>query len=96
MNRLNVLLRDSYYLEFYEWPELIDNNIPFTKALNLLFLIPTNREKFINLYVDNLIATYLCKTIDSTHESTSYFNIITNISDLFSKYLQTSLLNNLY
>ena len=59
----------------------------------LLFDIPTNINRFVNLYIDNFINICLDKIVDGIYEATRYFNIITNIFNLFFSNVITKLLN---
>jgi len=82
-NRLKVLHNLSPYLEYYEDPEILPDDLPFTEASLLLFDIPLYNDCIVNLYINNYISICLNKVIDGVHEAKRLFNIITNTFNLF-------------
>jgi len=84
-NRLAILSETSEYIAYYDAPSLLLDNIPFNSALDLLFPIPTHRDAYVNLHVDDYINTYLHRITNRIHNATRCFNIITNTFNLFYK-----------
>jgi len=83
--RLSGSYSNSFYHNYYTNPIILLFNISFTPALELLFLISLNNDRFVDIYVNNFMNIYLNKTIDRLYEAKRYFNIITNIFDIFFK-----------
>jgi len=92
-NRLSALHLSLSYIDYHEEPIKFSSEISFTPAEPLLFDIPTNNNRFVNLYADNFINIYLNKIVDRIHEATRCFNIITNLFDLFFSNVITKLSN---
>ena len=55
-NHLAALSEILEYIVYYDAPSLFLDNIPFNSAPDLLFPIPTYRDTYIDLYVDDYIA----------------------------------------
>ena len=56
---------------------------------------PIYNNTFVNLYIDDYISIYLYYTTNSIHDTTRYYNIITNTFDLFYKKASTLMPNSL-
>jgi len=82
-NRLTALHSTSQYISYHELPIILSPETPFAKADELLFEIPTLKDRFVDLYVDHFIAICLDKIVNGIHEATTCFNIIINMFDIF-------------
>ena len=94
-NYLSTLCKTSNYISFYDPPILFDSHIPFSKADELLFDIPTMNDKLINLYINNFIGVCLNMIVDGVYEVITCFNIVTNTFDLFFSLVVDNLSNSL-
>jgi len=84
-SHLSALSNNSFYLEYYNAPILLDQDIPFEEAPKLLFSIPTNKGRLIDLHVDNFISICLDKVIDDYYQAKQCFDVVTNTFDLVFK-----------
>jgi len=88
-NRLLKLSSNSSYLKYHNKPILLSSSTLFEKAPELLFLVALNRNRFMDLYIDNYNNSYLDRKIDGMDKSIRYFNIIINVFNvIFNKSLQ--------
>ena len=71
-------------LLYYESLEILNSNIVFTSALDLLALITTNQDRFIKLYFNNFI-NMCVNIIRNRILNKKYFNIITNTFNIIFK-----------
>ena len=70
IGRLSALYSTSKYIKYHEALQLLPDSIPFTAASDLLFLIATYKDRFVDLYIDNFINVCLNKIVDGIHEAT--------------------------
>ena len=64
-NYLSALKQESKNSEFYNQQTLLETSTPFTEAPKLLFPIPTNRNRLIDLYIDDFIRIFLHQEVNS-------------------------------
>ena len=83
--RLADLSKTSSYIDYYDLPSILSNDIPFATAPTLLFPIPTYNGATVDLCIDDYINICLHRVTNGVHEATKCFNIITNTFDLFYK-----------
>ena len=94
-NRMQALHQTSPCIDLHDPPEILDLSIPFAAAPPLLFNIPTHNDRMVDLYVDDYINVCLDKTRDGVHEATTYFNVITNVFEIFYSNTVSFILNEL-